>query len=88
VPNDNINVSDSSTETRESDRELTGEAKSLKRIAREAAELVEKRAILDALAKTGGNVTRAAKALGVSRATLQNKMKAYGLRGIKESKFR
>ena len=37
----------------------------------------------DALSKTGGNVTRAAKALGVSRATLQNKMKAYGLRASK-----
>jgi DNA-binding NtrC family response regulator len=53
---------------------------SLKGIARESAGIVEKQAILDALAKTGGNVTRAAKALGVSRATLQNKMKAYGLR--------
>ena len=38
----------------------------------------------DALAKNSGNVTRAAKALGVIRATLQNKMKAYGLRSTKE----
>jgi DNA-binding NtrC family response regulator len=53
---------------------------SLKGIARESAGIVEKQAILDALAKTGGNITRAARALGVSRATLQNKMKAYGLR--------
>lgn len=40
-----------------------------------------KKVITDALAASGGNVTRPAKALGVSRATLQNKMKAYGLRG-------
>jgi transcriptional regulator of acetoin/glycerol metabolism len=47
---------------------------------------VEKNAILDALSKTGGNVTRAAKVLGVSRATLQNKMKLYGLRGHQRAK--
>ena len=54
--------------------------KDLKEIARASSEVIEKRAIADALAATGGNVTRAAKALGVSRATLQNKMKAFGLR--------
>ncbi len=53
----------------------------LKDLARESAGIVEKNAILDALSKTGGNVTRAAKALGISRATLQSKMKHYGLRG-------
>ena len=85
VPNDNIlNVSDPSSETRESDNGPKGEAKSLKRIAREAVKLAEKRAILDALSQTTGNITQAAKALGISRATLQNKMKAYGLRGPKE----
>ena len=52
----------------------------LKGIARQSAGIVEKGAILDALEKTGGNVTRTAKILGISRATLQNKMKAYGLR--------
>ena len=55
----------------------------LRGLARASTELVEKQTILDALAETDGNVTRAAKALGVSRATLQNKMKAYGLRGSK-----
>jgi transcriptional regulator with PAS, ATPase and Fis domain len=55
----------------------------LRDLARASTELVEKQTILDALAKTDGNVTRAAKALGVSRATLQNKMKAYDLRGPK-----
>ena len=56
------------------------EARDLKGISRESAELVEKRAIMDALSQTDGNVTRAAKLLGVSRATLQNKMKTYRLR--------
>jgi DNA-binding NtrC family response regulator len=58
-------------------------AKDLKGIARGSAEVVEKGAILDALAKTGGNVTRAARSLGISRATLQHKMKIYGLRASK-----
>jgi transcriptional regulator with GAF, ATPase, and Fis domain len=68
-------------------RELRGDsdapprtAKDLRGLARASTELVEKQTILDALAKTGGNVTHAAKALGISRATLQSKMKAYGLR--------
>ena len=52
----------------------------LRDLARASTELVERQTILDALAKTDGNVTRTAKALGISRATLQNKMKAYGLR--------
>ena len=54
--------------------------KDLKEISRESSEMIEKKAILEALSKTGGNVTQAAKALGISRATLQNKMKMYGLR--------
>ncbi len=57
-----------------------GQPGSLKGIARESAGKVERQTILDTLARTGGNVTRAAKVLGISRATLQNKMKAYGLR--------
>jgi DNA-binding NtrC family response regulator len=58
--------------------------KDLRGIARESAEIMEKKAIQDALSKTGSNVTRAAKLLGVSRATLQNKMKLYALRNAKE----
>jgi DNA-binding NtrC family response regulator len=68
-------------------RELRGDtsacsanARDLRGVARASIELVERQTILDALSRTGGNVTHAAKALGVSRATLQNKMKAYGLR--------
>lgn len=58
-------------------------AKDLKDIARASSEIAEKRAILDALSKTEGNVTKAARLLGISRATLQNKMKIYGLRDQK-----
>jgi transcriptional regulator of acetoin/glycerol metabolism len=53
-------------------------------MTRESASIMAKSAILGALSKTGGNITRAAKVLGISRATLQNKMKAYGLRKNKE----
>jgi transcriptional regulator of acetoin/glycerol metabolism len=41
---------------------------------------VEKEAIQRTLDQTGGNVTRTARSLGISRATLQKKMKVYGLR--------
>ena len=53
------------------------------RIVWNVKKVVEKRTIAEALKKTAGNVTHAAKALGISRATLQNKMKAYGLRNTK-----
>jgi transcriptional regulator with PAS, ATPase and Fis domain len=56
------------------------ELKGLKGISRQSAGAVEKRAIVEALTATGGNVTQAAKLLGVSRATLQTKMKLYDLR--------
>ena len=79
-----VDVADLPAEIRGQTSESKPEPKDLKEIARESSEIIEKKAILDALSKTGGNVTRAAKALGVSRATLQNKMKAYGLRDSKE----
>ena len=67
-------------------RELRGDsdapprtAKDLRGLARASTELVEKQTILDALVKTGGNVTHAAKALGISRATLYRKLKRYGI---------
>jgi transcriptional regulator with PAS, ATPase and Fis domain len=56
------------------------DAKGLRGISRESAGLVEKQIIFEALSKSVGNVTRAAKHLGISRATLQTKMKLYGLR--------
>lgn len=64
--------------------EQRSQPRGLKDMARESAGMIEKRAILDALSKTGKNVTQAAKLLGVSRATLQNKIKLYGLRGAKK----
>ena len=45
-----------------------------------AAEL-ERDLIIRALEETGGNVTRAAKLLQISRKSLQTKMKEFGLRG-------
>ena len=75
-----LDVADLPAEIRGAAGAARAAPKSLKGMARQSSDLVEKNAIAAALAKTGGNVTRAAKALGVSRATLQNKMKAYGLR--------
>jgi DNA-binding NtrC family response regulator len=41
---------------------------------------IEKSFIIQALQKTEGNVTRAAKLLQISRKSLQTKMKEFGLR--------
>jgi transcriptional regulator of acetoin/glycerol metabolism len=54
--------------------------KDMKGITRESAGLAEKNLILDALTKSRGNVTQAARSLGISRVTLQKKMKMYKLR--------
>ena len=75
-----LDVADLPIEIRGRESESKPASKDLKEISRESAEIAEKRAILDALEKTGGNVTKAAKSLGTSRATLQNKMKQYRLR--------
>jgi transcriptional regulator of acetoin/glycerol metabolism len=40
---------------------------------------VEKRMVLDALAKTKGNKSRAAKLLGLTRFQLYTRLKRYGL---------
>ena len=78
---EHLDVADLPPEIRGAAAAPAASPKDLKGISRASSEVIEKKAIADALAATGGNVTRAAKALGVSRATLQNKMKAYGLRG-------
>jgi two-component system response regulator HydG len=44
-------------------------------------EQVEKEAIIQTLEETGGNRTQTAQILGISRKTLQNKLKEYGLEG-------
>jgi len=59
---------------------VRGAPRALKELARGSAEVTEQSAIREALTEHGGNVTRTAKALGISRATLQNKMRQYGLR--------
>jgi len=46
---------------------------------------IERRAILDALERTGGNRTQAAEMLGIGLRTLQRKLKEYKLAGYAES---
>jgi DNA-binding NtrC family response regulator len=46
---------------------------------------IERRAILEALDRTGGNRTQAAEALGIGLRTLQRKLKEYKLAGYAES---
>jgi nitrogen regulation protein NR(I) len=57
---------------------------SMKEIVRQAQAELEKELITRALEETGGNVTRAAKRLQISRKSLQVKMKELGLRGTGE----
>ena len=59
------------------EREAGGEPGALAQVAPLAE--VERRAVERALAAAGGNVTRAARALGISRATLHRKLNKYGL---------
>src|SRR5262245_4187295 len=66
-----LDIPDIPLEIRGNNIPLAVETRHLKGISRESTELVEKRTIADALRKSAGNVTHAAKALGVSRATLQ-----------------
>lgn len=56
-------------------------AHDLKAARNEAVEGVEKKRIVDALARFGGNRTKAAKWLGISRRSLMYKIKKYGLPG-------
>ncbi|HJZ84176.1 MAG TPA: sigma-54 dependent transcriptional regulator [Polyangia bacterium] len=62
------------------ERALPTPATSLKEIVRAETERVERELIMRALEETGGNVTRAARKLKISRKSLQNKMKEFGLR--------
>jgi len=55
---------------------------SMKEIVRQAQAELEKELIARALEETGGNVTRAAKRLQISRKSLQVKMKELGLRDV------
>ena len=64
----------------QTDEETGPPGSTLKEAARSAAAQTERRMIRAALATTGGNVTRAAERLGLSRRGLQLKMKELGLR--------
>jgi DNA-binding NtrC family response regulator len=55
-------------------------ASSLKEMVRQETERLERELIVRALDETGGNVTQAARKLKISRKSLQNKMKEFGLR--------
>ncbi len=59
---------------------------SMKEIVRHAQAELERELIARALEETGGNVTRAAKRLQISRKSLQIKMKELGLRGSDEGR--
>ena len=61
-------------------REATTPKASLKEIVRQETERVERELIQRALEQTSGNVTQAARQLKISRKSLQNKMKDFGLR--------
>ncbi|MFQ5917924.1 MAG: sigma-54 interaction domain-containing protein [Candidatus Binatia bacterium] len=78
-----LDVHDLPAEIRGVEEGPQDKVKDLKDIARETAGLAEKSVVLDTLAQNGWNVTRAARSLGVSRVTLQKKMKTYNLRDHK-----
>ena len=58
----------------------------LKEAVRAGSRLVEEALISEALAQTHGNVTRSARLLGISRRSLQSKMKELGLRSAGDDK--
>jgi DNA-binding NtrC family response regulator len=51
--------------------------RSLKLMVDDAVRAVERQAILDALERAGGSPTKAAALLGISRASIYNKLKEY-----------
>jgi two-component system response regulator AtoC len=61
-------------------RGAAGAPGGMKQIVRDATVRLERDLIVRALEETGGNVTHAAKKLGISRKSLQTKMKELGLR--------
>ena len=64
--------------TRKSPRRAASGSRSAGRLQREIDKTV-KREIMAALSETGGNVTHAAKSLGISRIALRARMNALGI---------
>jgi two-component system response regulator HydG len=60
-------------------RQLTGTSSPPSNLAGVSLDELEKRAIMDTLAKTQGNRENAAKILGIGERTLYRKIKEYGL---------
>ena len=77
---EHLEVDDIPAELRGETGQHRGPAQSLTDLTRESAGMIEKKTIMDMLEQNRGNVTKTAQALGVSRATLQNKMKKFNLR--------
>ena len=59
------------------EREVSGQAPEVSQSGN--LEEIEKQAVLNTLEQTGGNKSRAARILGITRATLHKKLKKYGL---------
>jgi two-component system response regulator HydG len=57
----------------------SGAAGSFREKLDDVSRAAEKQLLLDAMGKTSGNRTKAAQLLGISRRTIQNKIKEYGL---------
>ena len=58
----------------------TSAGRTLKEVVDETVKMVERQAIEEALRREDGSATRAARALGLSRATFYNKLKALGIK--------
>ena len=54
--------------------------RTLKQMVDAAVRTVERQAILDALERVGGSPTKAAGLLGISRASIYNKLKEYQIK--------
>ncbi len=63
---------------------VSGSTTDLKEAVRNITRKIEKQMIESVLVETEGNVTQGAKRLGISRKSLQTKMKEFGLRSLEE----
>ncbi|MEE2758186.1 MAG: sigma-54 dependent transcriptional regulator [Myxococcota bacterium] len=63
---------------------VSGSTTDLKEAVRNITRKIEKQMIESVLLETEGNVTQGAKRLGISRKSLQTKMKEFGLRSLEE----